>query len=103
MASEKKPVRYTKDGKVDMRGRHAKPPQHRGNIDPELTKQIGAELLYWYVKPKAVTDEEIAERLTEYFQRTFGQGKLPTVEGADVWAGEAADSGRHVSCAWVFD
>ena len=81
MASEKRPVRYTKDGKVDMRGRHAKPPQHRGNIDPELTKQIGAELMYWYVKPKAVTDDEIAERLTEYFQRTLGQGKLPTVEG----------------------
>jgi len=52
MASEKRPVRYTKDGKVDMRGRHAKPPQHRGNIDPELTKQIGAELMYWYTNPK---------------------------------------------------
>ena len=64
-----------------MRGRQAKPPQHRGNIDPELTKQIGAELLYWYAKPKAVTDDEIVERLTEYFERTFGQGKLPTVEG----------------------
>ena len=81
MADGKKPVRYTKDGKVDMRGRHAKPPQHRGNIDPELTKQIGAELLYWYTKPKAVTDEEIAERLTEYFERTLGQLKFPTVEG----------------------
>lgn len=81
MTDQKKPVRYTKDGKVDMRGRHAKPPQHRGNIDPELTKQIGAELMYWYSKPKAVTDDEIAERLTEYFERTLGQGKLPTVEG----------------------
>src|SRR5690606_23107268 len=42
---------------------------------------IGAELMYWCTKPKAVTDEEIAERLTEYFERTFGEGQLPTVEG----------------------
>jgi hypothetical protein len=37
--------------------------------------------MYRYTKPKAVTDDEIADRLTEYFQRTLGQGKLPTVEG----------------------
>lgn len=75
-----KPVRYTKNGEVDKRGRHAKPPQHRGNIDPELTKQIGAELMHWYKMDKAVTDEEIAERLEHYFERTLGGGKLPTVE-----------------------
>ncbi|HHV04050.1 MAG TPA: hypothetical protein GXX64_09145 [Bacteroidales bacterium] len=66
MTYKKKPVRYTKDGKVDMRGRHAKPPQHRGNIDPELTKQIGAELLYWYAKPKAVTDDESPNVRSKY-------------------------------------
>lgn len=92
MASKKKPVRYTKDGKVDMRGRHAKPPQHRGNIDPELTKEIGAELLYWYSKPKAVTDDEIAERLAEYFERTLGQGRLPTVEGMSLALGYSRET-----------
>ena len=92
MASKKKPVRYTKDGKVDMRGRHAKPPQHRGKIDPELTKEIGAELMYWYTKPKAVADDEIAERLAEYFERTFGEGKLPTVEGMCLALGYAKET-----------
>jgi len=43
-------------------------------------RRIGQNLLYWYNKPKAVTDEEIAERLQEYFVRTLENGEMLTVE-----------------------
>ena len=34
----------------------------------------------WYNMPKAVTDEEIRQRLEQYFIETLETGELPTVE-----------------------
>lgn len=43
-------------------------------------RRIGATLLRWYNMEKAVTDEEIRERLEMYFVTTLEAGEIPTVE-----------------------
>lgn len=43
-------------------------------------RRIGKSLLKWYKMEKAVTDEEIRERLEEYFVTTLSEGQMPTVE-----------------------
>lgn len=43
-------------------------------------RRIGFHLLKWYNMPKAVTDEEIRQRLEQYFIETLETGELPTVE-----------------------
>lgn len=43
-------------------------------------RRIGASLLKWYNMEKAVTDEEIRERLGRYFVETLEAGEIPTVE-----------------------
>lgn len=80
-----------KEWEVKPRGKKGKPPQVRGNIDPELTKQVGARLMYWYRlgNVKAVTDEEIAERLDHYFSRCFATGEIPLVETMSLALGYA--------------
>ena len=54
--------------------------EHNTSAKAEDIRRIGKNLLYWYNKPKAVTDEEIAERLQEYFVRTLENGEMLTVE-----------------------
>jgi transcriptional regulator with XRE-family HTH domain len=46
----------------------------------EDIKRIGFNLLKWYNLPKAVTDDEIRERLEQYFIETLEVGEIPTVE-----------------------
>jgi len=43
-------------------------------------RRIGKGLLRWYNMPKAVTDEEIAERLRLYFTESLENGAVLTVE-----------------------
>ena len=43
-------------------------------------RRIGFTLLKWYDMKKAVTDEEIRERLHRYFVETLENGEIPTVE-----------------------
>jgi hypothetical protein len=43
-------------------------------------RRIGATLLRWYNMEKAVTDDEIRERLEMYFVTTLEAGEIPTVE-----------------------
>ena len=43
-------------------------------------RRIGFTLLKWYNMKKAVTDEEIRERLYRYFVETLENGEIPTVE-----------------------
>ncbi len=50
-------------------------------------KRIGSRLLYWYKKPKAVTDEEIADRLLEYFTVCLEKGEMLTVEAMSMALG----------------
>jgi len=46
----------------------------------EDIQRIGTNLLYWYKMPKAVTDEEIQDRLLHFFERCITNGELMTVE-----------------------
>jgi len=86
-----------KKKKKDNRGRHSKPPQWRGNIDPEHTKEVGNSLLYWYRlgQDRAVTDEEIAERLDHYFERCFTIGEIPLVETMALALGYSVETLRR--------
>ena len=43
-------------------------------------RRIGFTILKWYNMEKAVTDEEIRERLYRYFVETLENGEIPTVE-----------------------
>ena len=43
-------------------------------------RRIGASIFRWYNMDKAVTDEEIADRLETYFVTTITEGEMPTVE-----------------------
>ena len=65
-------------------------------------RRIGTNLLYWYKKPKAKTDDEIQERLLEFFERCISNGEVMTVEkmalalGYDrksLWAWETGGEG----------
>jgi len=60
---------------------------HNTSAKAEDVRRIGKNLLYWYNKPKAVTDEEIAERLQEYFVRTLENGEMLTVEAMSLALG----------------
>lgn len=60
---------------------------HNTSAKADDVRRIGKNLLYWYNKPKAVTDEEIAERLQEYFVRTLENGEMLTVEAMSLALG----------------
>jgi transcriptional regulator with XRE-family HTH domain len=53
---------------------------HNTSAKAEDIRRIGASLLKWYKMEKAVTDEEIRERLERYFVETLEAGEIPTVE-----------------------
>ena len=53
---------------------------HNTSAKAEDVRRIGASLLKWYNMEKAVTDEEIRERLEMYFVETLKAGEIPTVE-----------------------
>ena len=53
---------------------------HNTSAKAEDIRRIGASLLKWYKMEKAVTDEEIRERLKRYFVETLEAGEIPTVE-----------------------
>ena len=53
---------------------------HNTSAKADDIRRIGASLLKWYKMEKAVTDEEIRERLEMYFVTTLEAGEIPTVE-----------------------
>ncbi len=53
---------------------------HNTSAKADDIRRIGASLLKWYNMEKAVTDEEIRERLKMYFVTTLEAGEIPTVE-----------------------
>jgi hypothetical protein len=59
-------------------------------------RRIGKSLLKWYKMEKAVTDEEIRERLERYFVETLEAGEIPTVEEMCLALGYA----RHTIWRW---
>ena len=54
--------------------------KHNTSAKAADIRRIGASLLRWYNMEKAVTDEEIRERLEMYFVTTLEAGEIPTVE-----------------------
>ena len=48
--------------------------------DKELVKKLLTEVLVEYNQPKVQSDEELAERLNNYFVRCAENGQIPTVE-----------------------
>ena len=54
--------------------------KHNTSAKADDIRRIGATLLRWYNMEKAVTDEEIQERLEMYFVTTLEAGEIPTVE-----------------------
>ena len=65
-------------------------------------RRIGMELMRWYNMEKAVTDDEIRERLELFFVTCFESGEIPTVESMclalgyprqTVWRWEVGDEG----------
>ena len=53
---------------------------HNTSAKADDIRRIGASLLKWYNMERAVTDEEIRERLEMYFVETLKAGEIPTVE-----------------------
>ena len=52
----------------------------KANEDKELVKQLLSETLVEFKKPRAKSDEELAERFNEYFEKCSRTGQVPTVE-----------------------
>ena len=48
--------------------------------DKELVKKLLTEVLVEYNQPKVQSDEELAQRLNDYFVRCAENGQIPTVE-----------------------
>ena len=76
--------------------------KHNTSAKAADIKRIGMNLLKWYNMPKAVTDEEIRERLEMYFVETLKAGEIPTVEAmslalgydrATIWKWETGGEG----------
>jgi len=75
---------------------------HNTSAKADDIRRIGASLLKWYNMEKAVTDEEIRERLEMYFVTTLEAGEIPTVEEMclalgyprqTIWRWEAGEEG----------
>ena len=55
-------------------------PSSLAGTKKEDVQRIGSNLLKWYKMPKAVTDEEIAERLNMFFETCIANGEVMTVD-----------------------
>lgn len=62
------------------RGGNANFPNSMKHSKSEDVKRIGANLMKWYNMDKAVTDEELSDRMLDFFEVCFGTGQVPTVE-----------------------
>ena len=80
--------------------------KHNTSAKADDIRRIGASLLKWYNMEKAVTDEEIRERLEMYFVETLKAGEIPTVEEmslalgydrATIWKWETGGEGSTLT------
>ena len=67
---------------VPCPGRRKNPPQviDKSKIPPEVIKSTVAECSQYFNQPICKTDEEVCERLTDFFHHCVSTGELPTVE-----------------------
>ena len=71
--------------KPKMKNRGAPPPQSRAGLiqteeDRQFVSKLLGEVLTEYNRPRVKNDEELAERLDDYFTRCAITGQVPTVE-----------------------
>lgn len=71
--------------KPKMKNRGAPPIQSRAGLiqteeDREFVSKLLGEVLVEYTRPRVKNDEELAERLNDYFTRCATTGQVPTVE-----------------------
>jgi hypothetical protein len=71
--------------KPKMKNRGAPPPQSRAGLiqteeDRQFVSKLLGEVLIEYNRPRVKNDEELAERLDDYFTRCAITGQVPTVE-----------------------
>lgn len=75
----------TEQAKPKMKNRGAPPPQSRAGLiqteeDREFVGKLLREVLVEYNRPRVKNDEELAERLNNYFAMCSKTGQVPTVE-----------------------
>jgi hypothetical protein len=69
--------------------------------DRQLVKKLLGEVLVEYRQPKVKSDEELAQRLNDYFKRCAENGQIPTVEemclstGYTYWTCYDWETGRN--------
>ena len=78
-------VSINKTQKPKMKNRGAPPPQSRAGLiqteeDRQFVSKLLGEVLTEYNRPRVKNDEELAERLDDYFTRCAITGQVPTVE-----------------------
>lgn len=88
MAKKSKESEVVHEGEVVVtrgRGGNANFPSSRNGLiktdeDRALVSKIMTEILVEYRQPKVKSDEELAYRLDDYFQRCANSGQIPTIE-----------------------
>lgn len=92
--------------KPKMKNRGAPPPQSRAGLiqteeDQLFVAKLLRETLTEYTRPRVKNDEELAERLADYFDRCSSTGQVPTVEemclctGYTYWWFNDIETGRR--------
>lgn len=81
---------------VPCPGRKKNPPQiiDKPKIPPEVLKNTVAECSKYFNKPICKTDEEVCERLTDFFHYYVSTGELPTIEKMCLALGAARSTVR---------
>ena len=75
----------TEETKPKMKNRGAPPIQSRAGLiqteeDRQFVAKLLGEVLVEYKRPRVKNDEELADRLADYFDRCATSGQVPTVE-----------------------
>lgn len=66
------------------------------NANAETISQAVFNTMYWFDKPRVKTDEDVLERIKEFFEKCAESGEFPTVEKLCVALGYT----RKTLCEW---
>lgn len=83
-------VVMTKKGKPSKHGANLKRWTPENDEDRAFVKQLLLELLTEYRRPAVTSDEELAERFSDYYDRCAREGRTPTWEEACLSTGYSA-------------
>lgn len=91
--SENKELEPVKNRPLRGRGGTHNFPSAKFQVTDEnraIVKQLLTETLNAYTQPKVKTDEELAERLSNYFEMCAERGQIPTVEEMCLYTGHGS-------------